>query len=51
MKFKIKIFGGIEDGKTKGFFREDQIPSAIALMTQRYGKDWAYDIKPDGRSK
>lgn len=51
MKFKIKIFGGIEDGKTKGFFREDQVPDAIALMTQRYGKDWAYDIKPDGRAK
>ena len=42
--YKIKIFGGIDDGKTKGFFREDQIQSEIALMTQKYGKDWAYDI-------
>ena len=29
--YKIKIFGGIDDGKTKGFFREEQIPKAIAL--------------------
>ena len=44
MQYKIKIFGGIEDGQTKGFFREDQLQSAIVLMTQRYGKDWAFDI-------
>ena len=44
MQYKIKIFGGIEDGKTKGFFREEQIPKAIAMLTLRYGKDWAYDI-------
>ena len=44
MQYKIKIFGGIDDGKTKGFFREEQIPKAIALLTLRYGKDWAYDI-------
>ena len=44
MQYKIKIFGGIEDGKTKGFFREDLLESAIALMTQKYGKDWVFDI-------
>lgn len=42
--YKIQIFGGIDDGKTKGFFREDQLPDAIALMTQKYGKDWGFNI-------
>ena len=25
-------------------FHEQQIPKAIAMLTARYGKDWAYDI-------
>ena len=43
-KYKIKIFGGIEDGRVKGFFTEEQIPKAIAMLTAKNGKDWAYDI-------
>ena len=43
-KYKIKIFGGIEDGRVKGFFTEEQIPKAIAMLTSKNGKDWAYDI-------
>ena len=43
--YKIKIFGGLENGKTKGFFTEEQIPKAIAMLTLKYGKDWAFDIQ------
>jgi len=44
-KYKIKILGGQEDGKVKGFFTEEQIPKAIAMLTAKNGKDWAYDIQ------
>mgnify|MGYP003141019187 CR=1 FL=1 len=50
--YKIKILGGAEDGKTKGFFTEAQIeganlmyPSAVAMLTVKNGKDWAYSIQ------
>jgi hypothetical protein len=43
--YKIKILGGEEDGKVKGFFTKDQLPQAVALMTKKFGKDWAFDIK------
>ena len=44
IKYKIKIFGGIEDGRVKGFFTEEQIHKAIDMLTAKNGKDWAYDI-------
>ena len=43
--YKIKILGGQEDGNVKGFFTKEQLPQAIALMTNKFGKDWAYDIQ------
>ena len=43
-KYKIKKFGGIEDGRVKGFFTEEQIPKAIAMLTANNVKDWAYYI-------
>jgi len=43
--YKIKILGGAEDGKTKGFFTEAQIPKVVAMLTVKNGKDWAYNIQ------
>ena len=43
--YKIKILGGEEDGNVKGFFSKYQLPQAIALMTRKFGKDWAFDIQ------
>ncbi len=43
--YKIKILGGAEDGNVKGYFTEEQLPKAIDLMTQKFGKDWAFDIQ------
>ena len=43
--YKIKILGGEEDGNIKGFFTKYQLPQAIALMTRKFGKDWAFDIQ------
>ena len=43
--YKIKILGGEEDGNVKGFFTEEQLPQAIDLMTNKFGKDWAFDIQ------
>tara|TARA_Y100000401_G_C8306515_1_gene217272 strand:- start:727 stop:885 length:159 start_codon:yes stop_codon:yes gene_type:complete len=43
--YKIKILGGAEDGKTKGFFTEVQIPKVVAMLTVKNGKDWAYNIQ------
>ncbi len=37
--YKIKILGGEEDGNVKGFFTKDQLPQAIALMTNKFGKN------------
>jgi hypothetical protein len=43
--YKIKILGGEEDGNVKGFFSKYQLPQAIAMLTAKNGKDWAYDLQ------
>ena len=44
-RYKIKILGGAEDGNVKGYFTGEQLPQAIDLMTQKFGKDWVFDIQ------